>query len=771
MARAPAEVQAGIPTLSDSVVVVYDDRGVPHVFARAPADAQRALGYVVARDRLFQLELQARATAGRLTEWAGPVALDADRGMRRLGLSRSADREYQALRATAPEAVASMEAFAEGVNAWIDRLTKARYPLEYHLLQVAPGRWRPEYSLYLLKRMSWTLSFSTHDRRFERIAALVGEEAARALIPRNSAIQEPIVPNGSGGPRFDPVDLPAPATPVAERPALSTGDPGFALGPDREFERAVGSNNWAVAPTRSASGATLLAGDPHLQLTLPAIWYEAHLNVPDMLDVYGATLLGVPAIVVGFNRDVAWSFTNNSADVIDYYRETVDIPEAPGATQLDGGWVAVERTVETYRDRLGNVIARDTILTSHRGPLFRDDRGWLSMRWLALESSGTVRAVGGLNTATTVDDWLRASEAYDVPSQNGLVADRTGRIAVRSLGQVPRRPSPYRFIWDGTTSSSDWTGTYPTDRLPFAIAPAQGFLASANQQPVDPGVDSTYWGRRWPTPWRAMRINEVLRQDSTVSVEDMRRLQTDPSSPRARHFASYLVVAARLAPDSVAGAAGEMLAAWDGRYTAEAEAPILFEMVMTEIRRRLWDELRDDGTLIYTPPEATTAWLMTQPQNPWWDDRATPNAETRDDILQAALAAGWGRTVEAHGPPGDEWQWSRVRRFSIDHLLRLPGFGVTGVFNNGGPSTLSPMGLRGSHGASWRMVVELGDTVRAWTTYPGGQSGNPASARYTDRLEDWSSGRLEPVHFPTNPADLEGLVGRTRLLLVPESDR
>lgn len=775
-ARLPESETATIAALTDSVVVVYDNRAVPHIFATTVADAQRALGYVIARDRLFQLELQARATAGRLTEWAGPAALELDRSSRRLALAATAEEEYRTMVAEKAPSVQALEAFAEGVNAWIEHLSPRDYPIEYHLLNARPERWRPVQSLYLLKRMSLTLSFSRHDRQYPKLAALVGEEAAWALIARNNPIQEPIIPNGTGEPRYDFDRLPPPRIEQTTATVRSLPDQSWNPGAIDKAEYPIGSNNWAVAPGRSANGSALLAGDPHLGLTLPSIWYEAHQVVADTIDSYGATLIGTPAIIIGFNRHVAWTFTNNSADVVDYYRETVDSMPKPGGTLLDGEWQPVHRRIEEYRDKRKHVIRRDTLFRSHRGPMIRDEEGWLSLRWTALEPSGTNQAIIDMNLARDVYQWLQATEGFDVPSQNGLVADRDGNIAIRSLGRVPVRPPEYQFIWDGRTSSSDWRGDYPAERLPSVVNPAQSFLASANQQPVDPRVDSTYWGRRWPTPWRAMRIIAQLRRDSAVTVDAMSRWQTDPGSARVEHFLPYLLSAAShtigdQTADSLAVRAAAALEAWDSRYTMNNEHAVLFEAVLAEVVERLWDELRDErGSPVFYPAEATLAQLMSDASSPWWDDRSTPRKEERDDIIHASLVSGLGNTLQRYGEsPDGRWRWDRVRRFTIPHLLGLPGLEAVGVANRGGPGTLSPMAMRGTHGASWRMVVDMGSPMRAWTTYPGGQSGNPASRYYRDRLTEWSAGSLRPVIIPRTPGDIHADSTIARLLLIPGS--
>jgi penicillin amidase len=292
------------------------------------------------------------------------------------------------------------------------------------------------------------------------------------------------------------------------------------------------------------------------------------------------------------------------------------------------------------------------------------------------------------------------------------------------------------------------------DEYPQATAPAQGYLASANQEPQDPRDQPHYLGSDWPAPWRALRINQLLRSDSAVTPETMRRWQTDPASPRADALLPYLLRAAAAHPaDTLARRAATLLAAWDRRYTLDNEAAVLFEAVLTALSARLWDELPPD----LSPGSTALLALLDDPQSAWWDIRSTKGrVEQRDDVLIAALAEGYVATVRTYGPPASgAWQWSRIHRIDIWHLLHLPALSRTGVAVPGGPSTLSPSSVTGgSHGASWRMVVELGPEVRAWGTYPGGQSGNPAGARYDDRLSQWTRGELAPLRFPRSAAEL-----------------
>jgi penicillin G amidase len=741
------------PGLDSAVRVLYDTRAVPHIFARTEHDAYYALGLVVARDRLVQLELQTRAGSGRLTEIAGRAALPLDRETRTLGLPRAARRTLAATDATTP-GYRAVRAYADGVNAWIDHLEPDELPLEYHLLGRRPEHWEPINSFHLLNRMSYTLAMDSWEFTRAAAAARVGDAAADALFPIHSPLQEPIVPIAPGArtePRLLPAHLPAPGAPDTAALLVASVMPHDA-GADRD----VGSNNWAVAPRHTANGAALLAGDPHLHLTLPSIWYEAHLVVPGQLDVYGVTIPGAPTIIIGFNRDVAWTYTNTGADVLDYYAEVVDDPDHPTRYRLDGAWRPIETEVEVYRGTHGEVLATDTLRYTHRGPLSRRRGRWLSLRWTALEPSDEVGANVAASHARTVADYLRGTDHYLVPAQNMLVADRAGTIAIRSTGHFPIRPGDGRgdYVRDGTTSASDWSGYRPLTDYPTSINPAQGFLASANQEPDDPAASPGYLGSNWPPPWRAMRIDALLRADTAVTREDMQRFQTDPGSARAQYFMPYFArAAARPIAAARARQAADLLAQWDGRYTVDNTRAVLFEQAMHELTLRAWDALSaGDGTLVATPESSVLAALVADSTSPWWQHRQ------RDSVIDASLAAALDTVTRRYGPPdGGGWRWDHIKTVNIEHLLRIPMFSRLGLAAPGGPMTLSPLSGDGSEGSSWRMVVELGPTLRAWSIYPGGQSGNPLSRRYADRLPRWLSGQLDAVLMPYAPSDLGGM--------------
>lgn len=788
-AELPRSANDRVPGLGARVEVRYDQRGVPHIFASSETDAYRALGYVVARERLFQIEVQVRAGAGTLTDLVGGAALPADRETRSLGLPRAAERAFARLDTTTPGGRA-IRAYAEGVNAWISHLARAGVPIEYRLLHRTPALWKPIDAYHLLNRMSRTLSYAPLELTRLKVTRRFGDSVARALFPVHSPLQQPIVPTKDRTLRLRAGRLPPPPAPLESVDQRTANAGRSADAPDslmgeasaQTQERgALGSNNWAVSPLRTKSGYALLAGDPHLDLTLPSIWYEVHLVVPGQLDVAGVTIPGGPGVIIGFTPDVAWTFTNTGSDALDFYDETVDDSARPTRYRVDGAWRPVESRIETYRGPGGDVLAVDTVRYTHRGPLHRVGGRWMSMRWTALEAGAALNALLAGAHTHSVREWLAAAASYDVPAQNILLADRGGHIGIRSIGRYPLRPGDGRgdLVRDGSKSANDWRGDLSVDRYPTAIDPPQGYLASANQEPIDPDAPGpardTYLGADWEPPWRAARINQLLASDFSATPDDMREWQTDAGSARADYFVPYFLDAARRTDSAGRGApevrdAAHLLAQWDRRYTRDNERAVLFEAAMRELSARAWSRLADSasGGLRAVPSDAVLVELLHDPTSRWWDDPRTPRVEQRDEVVAASLAAGLERVRSRYGEPSSGgWRWDRIRHENVYHLLQVPAFSRLALPMQGGKETLNPSSGDGVEGASWRMVVELGPTVRAWATYPGGQSGNPVSSQYADRLPQWLAGTLDSVRTPHSVADLSSADVRATLTLEP----
>ena len=376
-----------------------------------------------------------------------------------------------------------------------------------------------------------------------------------------------------------------------------------------------------------------------------------------------------------------------------------------------------------------------------------------------------------MQSASDVQEWIAALAQYQAPTQTGVVADRGGSIATHTAGRYPLRPGDGRGdrILEGSTSESDWTVDLSLAGKPTVVDPDQGFLASANQRPVDPRASDVYLGPGWVEPWRAMRINEFLRASEDLTVDDFQRFQTDTRDVSSDVFVpAFLSAAERVqatgdAPAGLARAA-ELLAEWDGRWSATNTRTVLFALAMERLDDLIWDELDarngEEIRRIWSPSASVTTRILDQPSSPWWDRGDTPDVvERRDDILARALHEALDTARERHGEEeGGGWQWERIQRTNIAHVGALPSLGALDLPGRGGPNTVQPSLANGRLGPAWRMVVALDDELQARAIYPGGQSGNPLSSRYRDRIDTWLRGDLEAVRFPRTPDDLDGEV-------------
>ncbi|MBX0292650.1 penicillin acylase family protein [Hymenobacter sp. HSC-4F20] len=745
-----------LPGLQQPVRVRFDDRRVPHIFAQNEHDLYYAQGYLTARDRLWQMEFMTRVAAGRISEVVGPKALEYDRFQRRMGLPYGAENSLRVmLRNDTTRLV--LEAYSQGVNAYISRLSPAEYPFEYKLLDYAPEPWQPLKSALLLKLMAWDLSGRSDDVRLSNILRKYGPAVVRDLFPDYPNRTDAIVPPGTA-PDFRPV--PVPPTPPAFAAALAGGS--WQRQPDPE----LGSNNFAVAGSRSASGLPLLANDPHLQLNLPSIWYQAQLHAPGV-NVYGVTIPGAPTIIIGFNEDAAWGVTNVGGDVLDWYQ--LRFRDASQREYWHAGrWKPVRRVVERIPVR-GQPDRLDTVLYTHHGPIVYDRNETVfnkqtpirhALRWTAHDGGNEVLAFYRLNRTHSYPEYRQALRTYASPAQNFIFADRRNDITIQPNGRFPLKwPDQGKFILDGTDARHDWQGWIPMDQNPHVRNPARGFVSSANQPSA--GLDYPYYlGWDYAPSDRGHRINERLAGMQRATPDSLRQLQNDNLGVNARLMLPWMlrVLAGSLPPDSAPHptapgapeqAAQRVLAAWNYRYEAPAVAASIFELWYTDLVKRLWE---DDfgpatGAEMRYPSRARTNQLLLQEAatSAWIDDRTTPRRETVHDLVAASLHFAVDSLTRKFGPLGPKWAWANQKSTDINHLANLAGFGRQDIDCGGSPGSVNATGPR--NGPSWRMVVALGPQVKAYGIFPGGQSGNPASAYYDDMIDTWRVGQLDELVF------------------------
>ncbi|HVP91178.1 MAG TPA: penicillin acylase family protein [Terriglobales bacterium] len=774
-------VELSVPGLENEVRVAWDARHVPHIFARNDHDLFFAQGYLTARDRLWQMEFQAFYAGGRLAEIIGREGLDSDRFNRRFGMGWAAERSVEA-RSRDPESLAPGQAYADGVNAWIRRLRRKDFPIEYKVLDYAPEPWSPLDSALLLKYMSYDLTGYNDERWMTAARKALGEAVVDELFPfEPPKFVEPVIPPGTawdlapvaapkagGGPL--PIGPAAAATPESG-PTDASSSAAWVKAPDPDWPE-PGSNNWAVSGALTKSGRPILANDPHLRLTLPSIWYEVQLAAPGM-NAAGVSIPGTPLVIIGHNDRIAWGFTNAGSDVLDWY--AVQFKDASHREYLYGGqWRKASVRTEVIKVR-GEMPFVDRVVYTHHGPVVwlegepapanRAVPAGAALRWAAHDPSNEILAFDRLDRARDYEGYLGALAAWDCPAQNFAFAAADGTIAIWHNGKFPLRPKGAgRYILDGSNPAEEWPGWVPHGQNPHVKDPARGFVSSANQKPT--GASYPYYlGWDYASFERGNRINELLGRMRAVTPEDMARMQNDDLSLRARMVLPRLLreIGERdLSPDEK-WALSE-LGGWNFENRAGLAAPTIFAELWSEFNAKTWnDEKKGDLAGMRWPrSQVVIDLVLNQPDSGFFDDRTTPQRESLADIANAAFRASVKTLRSECGPPGKSWTWGERRKAGIGHLGRMPGFGREKLPMDGGGNAINASGP--GFGPSWRMVVELGSEVKAWGILPGGASGNPGSRYYDTGVDDWVAGRIYPLLFLKSADDAQpGVVARTVL--------
>lgn len=749
-----------IPTLEDTVVVVWDMRWVPHIYAKNDRDLYRAQGYIQAYLRLWQMELQTDVAAGRLSRFLGERTLEIDRAIRRLGLPYAAERSYQLMMQDSITRTI-VEAFAEGVNAYMATLSYKDLPLEYKLLDYWPEPWTPFKSALLVKYMAYDLSVRSPDKYLTRLLGQWGKGAIDTLFP-NLALFGATTILSSPAYEGPPIELP-PQPKAYFSEAYQTDTVGLSIESDAEW---VGSNNWAVSGKRTASGYPLLANDPHLTLTLPSIWLEMHLESPSV-SVYGVTLMGAPGVIIGYNRAVAWGVTNVGPDAWDYYHlryaddkgqsfwyngQIVPLHPRPETLWVRTAWGTLKSQIDTvWYSPWGPVVHRrfDAIPRPLSGKA-REAPLDAALRWIVYEPSNEALTFYYLNRARSLEDYKKALSHFGSPAQNFVYADTAGHIAIWARGYYPLRwREQGKFVLQAELPEHHWRDWLPMEANPHSIDPPEGFVRSANTHPAGPDYPY-YLGWYFALPGRAARIAERLSTFQQATVDSMRLLQLD----------TWGYIPARALPIMLSYLQGksarylDSLRAWDYCYRGYLIAPTLFERWWKAFHNRLWDEAAArrpewDVTLALLI-EAARADSLQKPSAyaRWIDDKQTPKVETLRELLEETYAQVEAEVV---GKPDSLLWWWRERGDFLRHLGRIPGLGGDTLRADGDGQVVNAIGS--SAGPSWRMVVDLKPPVQGYGIYPGGQSGNPGSFQFAAFAKDYEAGQLYRHYFYPSVAD------------------
>ena len=758
-----------LPDAMAELRIERDADGIPTIQAANTHDLYFGLGVVHAQDRLWQMETHKRIAAGRLAEAFGPAALDTDRFLRALGVRRAAEAQWAQTRGEARDA---LQAYAEGVNAVLAKAETGlgARPPEFLILGLRPEPWTPVDSLAWSIMMAWDLggNWSTELLRL-RLALRMDKGRIDQLLPPYPG--EAPLRSADYPALYRSLKLDAE---VAAVDAL-TGRL-LAAAPESGIE-GVGSNNWVLSGERTTTGRPLLANDPHLKLSAPALWYFARLKAPGH-DVAGATLPGLPGVVLGQNARIAWGFTNTAPDVQDLYLERIQ-PGDPALYQTPEGWARFETRQETIRVK-GQADVTMTVRSTRHGPVISDAGvaddllagkgrpGYaIAMRWTALDpDTDHVGATLRMNRAASVDEFIGAAKGWVAPMQNMVVADAAGRIAFAAPARVPLRrpdndlmglaPAPG---WD---ARYDWQGWLPFELLPQQRDPAKGYIATANQRVV-PADHPAFISSGWTWPHRQNRIEQVLDAKPKHSLDDLRVLQSDQKSLAAPRGLEWL----RRAPSKhpLAAAAQQQLAGFDGTMSADRAAPLIYWAWMRHLTLKV---IGDDLSVVPDRHLGSRSFfdavdgILERDDAGWCDDQRTPAPETCLQQAGAALDAALDELQRLQGPDPAAWQWGRAHQARAEHRpfskvgplarffeLRAPVGGDTHTVNvsrvNLQPDRVTGELYLDEHGPSLRALYDLGDRGRSRFMHSSGQSGLPWSPHYRDFLPRWVQVKDVPV--------------------------
>lgn len=739
-----------IPGLSAAVSVQFDELDIPHIFAENLQDAARVQGYLTARDRLWQMDINVRKAAGRLSEVLGERTLATDRLSRRSGMVFAAENTLLALRKN-EQAQAYLQAYTDGVNAWIEQLDPGEYPIECKLLGYKPEPWTLLKCCLVIENMSETLASKQADLESTNALAALGRERFDDLYAEYFPEQTPVVEDAGQWKDIKPFNLPFSNASWSGVLPLSESRYSYQAEAD---PYQVGSNNWALSGAKTAGGRPLLANDPHLTLTLPSIWYQVQVNVPGS-NVYGVSLPGLPGVIIGFNEEYAWGITNVSQDVADWYKIQWSNKDRT-QYMIDGEVKEVRKQIETIKVK-GKPAVLDTVRYTVFGPVVYDFDAQhplrdCAYRWLAHEmpSSDLLLAFKSLSFGRTYQDYRQALSVFDCPAQNFVFASRSGDIGITVQGRFPLRSKEQgRFVLEGNRWANTWQGYIPQDEIPYMKNPERGFTYSANQHSTPPTYPYYYLGNFESS--RGRRVHERLSAMQMATVDSMKSMQLDNFSRRsADAVKAMLPLLDYTRIDAEGRLLAEQIKGWDGVYAPELLAPTLFEVWFDSLYSTIWDEMdrlnRAGKKVNYPESWRTIKMMQYDTLHPFFDLQGTPVRENARDVVTMAFQKMQGYFS---ANPTKKQRWGQFASLSIRHLARIEPFGRANL-EVGGHRT-APNAMNRTHGPSWRMIVALDSpAVKGLGVYPGGQSGNPGSRHYDDMVDVWADGRYYDLLFLKN---------------------
>lgn len=753
---AKIKARQGLPDYSEDITlqnmkypveVFRDTYGTPHIYAHTEEDLYRSVGYIMAQDRMWQMDMLRRVTLGRLAEILGDNYVKTDLLMRSM---RYIEKSKEILKNSPPEIINNLTAFCDGVNQYIEN-HEDNLPLEFILLRYKPDKWELHHSLNLISFMAWQLKSGWNELILEEIKQKVDSSLYHALLP-NLKLQTDYVFPGS-----------------EDHIALLASNSLLELSKIQElgFDVFAGSNNWAVSGKKSVTGYPILANDMHLELNIPGIWMQMHQVVEGKLNVSGLVLPGQPLVIVGHNDSIAWGMTNTQADNLDYYEERIN-PDNDNQYLLNGEW-------KNFDIIPVDITSKDTLYHlnykyNHRGPVVSKSikNKTLTIRWIGSNSSDEFLSIYKINRANNWNDFKDAFSTFRSISQNIVYADKNGNIGLYTCAGVPvrKRDAVFRIL-PGWTDEYDWTGLVPFDELPFEYNPERGYVSSANNKTID----STYnhhIGTWFSLPYRIQRIRELLEINEKLSIDDFRKIQNDVKSKYSLlQVEKLFVLINEEGLDNLELEMAHKLKCWDGNMDKELIEPTIAEVFnwlfiqqvfKDELGGELFSAFEKNGKIARI---AVYNILEGKENSPWLDNISTPEKEELYDIVNITYKETIKYLIDNYRKDARKWKWKYIHKFTIQHpisqgyealdfvfkLNRGP-FGVSGSKHTVSPYSY-PMFEPGNvfHGASHRHIFSLQNWDSTQSVIPTGNSGVVSSEFYCDQTEIYMKGQYHHDFF------------------------
>ena len=759
-----------LPGAKDNIEIILDERLVPHIIASSDEDAYYAQGYLHAKFRLFQMDIQTKAAEGRASEIAGSKAIHFDIEQRRLGMRFAAENALKEIEKD-PQSKLVFDAYTRGVNDYIDRMSRSELPIEYKLLGLKPEKWSNIRTALLLKMMAKMLSSGTEsDMQNTRANRRYADTELKQIYPQ---VPDSLLPIIAKGIPF----APATVNPVAPQTLDSLY---FGRKDSVEFTEVSkpdannGSNNWVVGPSKTIDGNPILANDPHLELSLPSIWFEQQITTPTS-NCYGVSLPGSPFVIIGFNDSIAWGVTNAQRDVKDYYKIRFK-DDFHKEYWFNGAWQPVQQRIEEIKVKDGTTIY-DTVSYTVFGPSIREIKNAnttdtlphppsLAVRWVAHDPSNEGMTFYKLNRAKNYTEYADAIKSFDCPGQNFVFASRSGDIAIWQQGKFPARwDRQGLYVMPGEDSSYMWQGFIPQQENPHVLNPPDGFIQSANQRPADSTYPYFIPGSYITA--RGISIYNHLRNMSQITPQQMMALQNDYFNALAEDMRPLMLKYVNEQDlDGDAKKYLDELKRWDLYASPESIGQTVYQCWFDSLEMAIWkDELFRNNIAFKWPDEQTTMELIAKDSAlKYADDINTPQRESLSDIITIAFKRSVEelKRKEAEG----KIQWWKFKNPTVYHLFKedLLPFARTGLKVGGYGNIINA--ITHSHGPSWRMVVHLTEKPTAFGVYPGGQSGNPGSKYYDMFVDNWAAGKYYDLWFMSR-GEQPGDKGKWKITLKP----